>query len=84
MQLVIDPYGCAYGVYAEAIDLSSLGQLTIRRASHVEPDAHGLWWSDLSPVQGPRLGPFDRRSAALAAELCWLDNHIANLGACCP
>ena len=39
-----------------------------RRASHVEPDADGRWWADLSPVAGPRLGPFEVRSAALDAE----------------
>ena len=32
----------------------------IRRASHVEPDEAGRWWADLSPVGGPRLGPFAR------------------------
>ena len=31
------------------------------------------WLADLSPVNGPVLGPFDRRSEALAAELAWLE-----------
>ena len=54
---------------------SVFGDLAIRRASHVEPDAAGRWWADLAPVGGPRLGPFDRRSEALAAELRWLERH---------
>ncbi len=72
MDLRIDAEGIVRCVYAEALDLSVLGSLTITRASHVEPDEEGRWWSDLSPVQGPRLGPFGRRSEALAAEVVWL------------
>jgi hypothetical protein len=72
MQLLIDPCGRVHCVYGEAIDLAALGPLSIRRGSHVEPDPQGLWWADLGPVQGPRLGPFARRSEALEAELDWL------------
>jgi hypothetical protein len=75
MQLVIDCHGTVRGVYSEAIDLAQLGELAIRRASHVEPDASGHWWADLAPVGGPKLGPFDRRSEALAAESKWLEDH---------
>lgn len=75
MHLVIDTQGTARGVYAEAIDLSQLGDVTIQRASHVEPDESGRWWADLALIGGPRLGPFDRRSAALTAEATWLDEH---------
>jgi hypothetical protein len=49
--------------------------LSIRRGSHVEPDEHGNWLCDLSPVSGPLLGPFASRSAALAAEVDWLTQH---------
>jgi len=75
MHLLIDRSGVVRCIYAEAIDLALLGDLTIRRASHVEPDERGLWWADVSPVNGPLLGPFDRRGAALAAEEQWLDGH---------
>ena len=75
MHLLIDPRGLIRCVYAESIDLALLGDLSIRRASHVEPDERGQWWADLSPVAGPVLGPFDRRGAALAAEEHWLDSH---------
>ena len=30
---------------------------------------------DLRPVDGPVLGPFDRRSEALEAEVAWLEAH---------
>jgi hypothetical protein len=72
MLLLIDPQGTIRCLYTEALDLSLLGLLFIRRASHVEPDAQGQWWSDLAPVGGPCLGPFRSRSEALAAEQEWL------------
>jgi hypothetical protein len=76
MNLLVLPDGTAHCVYGEQIDLSSLGALTITRASHVEPDERGRWWADLSPACGPMLGPFARRSDALTAESCWLDEHL--------
>ena len=75
MQMVIDRQGQVRCLYEEVIDLACLGQLTIRRGSHVEPDSDGQWWADLAPVKGPRIGPFDRRSEALDAEREWLENH---------
>jgi hypothetical protein len=75
MRLRVDPDGSLSCVYAEAIDLPSLGALTIRRASQVEPDEQGRWWADLSPVGGPLLGPFPTRTPALEAELAWLERH---------
>lgn len=71
--LVVDSQGCIRCLYDEAVDLTSLGTFSIRRASHVEPDGQGQWWADLAPMQGPRLGPFALRSAALAAEEAWLE-----------
>jgi hypothetical protein len=81
MDLHINPAGVIRCLYGEWIDLSSLGELSIRRASHVEPDGLGQWWVDLSPVGGPRLGPFSRRSQALEAEEHWLANHLLGLSA---
>jgi hypothetical protein len=80
MQLIISPTGCVCCVYAEAIDLGRLGALAIQRASHVEPDATGRWFADLSPVAGPILGPFVCRSEALAAEQVWLEAHLLSDG----
>jgi hypothetical protein len=73
MQLVIEPDGVVRCIYSEEIDLLALGSPVVARASHVEPDDHGGWLADLSPVGGPRLGPFPLRSQALTAERDWLE-----------
>jgi hypothetical protein len=75
MQLIITRCGNVRCVYAETIDLVTIGRLTISRASHVEPNEAGHWIADLAPVGGPTLGPFSQRSTALAAEANWLDAH---------
>jgi hypothetical protein len=75
MQLLIDRQGQVRCIYGEAIDLAALGTVSIHRASFVEPDAQGNWSANLSPVGGPTLGPFSRRSEALEAELAWLQKH---------
>jgi hypothetical protein len=75
MELVITPSGSIRCVYDETIDLHELGAMTIRRASHVEPTSDGQWTADLTPVQGPVLGPFPLRTDALAAEMAWLREH---------
>jgi hypothetical protein len=81
MDLVIMPSGDVRCVYGEEINLQELGQLAIQRASHVEPTADGRWQADLSPVGGPVLGPFDRRTKALSAEQAWLaDNWLEQIG----
>ena len=76
MQILISPDGTLHCLYSEALDLTALGQPAIRRASHVEPDAVGQWRADLSPVGGPTLGPFPRRSEALKAEVEWLETNL--------
>lgn len=76
MLLLIDREGSVRCLYGEVVDLSSLGPLTITRASHVEPDDAGRWWVNLSPVGGAMLGPFDRRSEALDAERSWLEKCL--------
>jgi len=75
VQLLIDTSGNGRCVYAEAIDLHRLGRLSVRRGSHVEPDATGRWTADLSPVNGPILGPYSSRQQALEAEQAWLEEH---------
>lgn len=75
MMIVVGPAGQVRCLYSEAIDLTAMGLLSIRRGSHVEPDATGQWYADLSPVAGPRLGPFPSRSLALQAEVTWLEEH---------
>ena len=75
MQLLIQPAGTIRTLYDETLDLHSLGTLAISRGSYVEPNDAGEWIVDLALVQGPQLGPFTRRSAALAAEVNWLQKH---------
>ena len=71
MELIIQG-GKVRCIYAETLDLRGLGKPNITRASHVEPDLAGRWIADLAPVDGPKLGPFDKRTDALAAEVQWL------------
>lgn len=73
MNVLIEPDGTVTTLYDERLDLSSLGELTLTRASHVDPDHEGQWWARL--IEGPTLGPFPNRSAALAAEVDWLNRH---------
>lgn len=75
MQLLISATGDVRCLYGELIDLLQIGPLSIRRGSHVEPDAEGNWTCDLSPVDGPHLGPFPSRSTALDVEVAWLNEH---------
>ena len=75
MDLLIETTGTVRCVFDEEIDLGQLGQLSIQRGSHIEPTHDGQWTADLAPVQGPLLGPFPFRSAALAAEMKWLQEH---------
>lgn len=73
MELFVGTSGEITTLYSEVLDLAALGALSIQRASHVEPDEAGQWWAEI--VDGPRLGPFERRSEALAAEVAWLTEH---------
>ena len=73
MVVVIDSIGTITTLYSELFDLAALGQQRIARASHVEPDADGNWFAAI--IDGPTLGPFSRRSDALAAEVAWLTAH---------
>ena len=75
MQILIQPDGLLRCLYDESLDLTALGRPRIQRGSHVEPDRAGQWWADLSPVAGPRLGPFTCRSRALSAERLWLEQN---------
>jgi len=81
MVLAVQPDGTLVCIYDETIELTAIGQLSIRRASGVEADEAGQWFADLAPVMGPRLGPFARRSEALAAEVAWLQNQLPAIAA---
>lgn len=78
MRLYFRPDGSVQCLYGETIQLTSLGRLDIKRASHVEPDQDnpGTWYIDLAPVGGPRVVGFASRAAALAAEENWLNQKM--------
>jgi len=68
-------------VFIYTDDLAPLldeGSATVTRVSHVEPSCvdgrHG-WTADMTPVDGPVLGPFRTRAAALDAEHVWLQRE---------
>jgi len=74
---VIKPTGVFIGIYNDSFDYCNFGKPEIRRDSHVEPDEYGRWFADISPVDGPTLGPFDKRSEAIDAELEMLNSMLA-------
>ncbi len=76
MIIIVGTQGEIHCLYGEELSLASLGALSIRRASHVEPDDQGQWWADLSPANGPKLGPYALRSAALDGERAWLEQSM--------
>ena len=75
MKLVIGPNGNIRTVYCEEIDLQKLGRMQISRGSYVEPNENGQWMVDLSPLSGPTLGPYSKRSEALQAEIEWIEER---------
>jgi hypothetical protein len=74
----VDVDGTLHFIWSdELIELLEAGRGEVRRASHVEPTDRGLWGADLSPVDGPLLGPFRTRREALDAERIWLlENYL--------
>jgi hypothetical protein len=59
--------------------LLNIGVAKVKRASHVEPTPDNKWIADLSPVQGPMLGPFETREEALREEVAWLDKRLSTI-----
>jgi hypothetical protein len=83
LRLVINDSGSIQAIAPDNLSfLNSLGKCDVRRASHVEPvteNGQTLWTADLSPVNGPVLGPFNSRSEALQQELAWLHGQLGHL-----
>jgi hypothetical protein len=73
----IDTTGNLKFVYNDRLAaLLEEGTSRVSRASHVEPTGYGTWIADLSPVDGPTLGPFKLRREALTAEVDWLEANV--------
>ena len=76
LTLNILPTGTVESIWSDdLVELAEQGEAVIRRVSHVEPTATGLWEADMSPVDGPILGPFRTRQEALDAEILWLQTE---------
>ena len=80
MKLIIGKDGSARFIYNDKLKqaFKDHGKMKSKRASHVEPvEENGteVWYADLSPVGGEKLGPFDLRDDALKAEVKWLEDH---------
>lgn len=77
--VTFDADGSIRFIYNDAVAeiAREMGEVTIRRASHVEPTEDGQWTADMAPVGGPVLGPFASRAYALLEERDWLvDNDV--------
>ena len=62
---------------ADVAKLDALGDVQTRRASHVEPAPNNTGWMvDLTPVNGPILGPVRLRTDALAIERRYLSDVL--------
>jgi hypothetical protein len=81
LKLVIKA-GTIKAIYDDCLtSLFPLGDVTVKRASRVEPDHSSMdgspcWCADLSPVGGPMLTDFPTRTAALQAEVQYLDRKV--------
>ena len=51
---------------------SAKARIQITWPSQADPN---LFWADMSPVDGPVLGPFEDYETAIAAEVQWLQDH---------
>lgn len=77
----VAPDGTITTIYDDALaELFDQGVVTIRRASHVEPDPTGGWIADMAPSGGGVLGPFHLRQEALDAEREWLERKLSGVG----
>ena len=77
MKLIVEGNGSFRFIYDDALmELTGdIGEFQVKRASHVEPKQCAdktVWYADMSPVDGPTLGPFYTRAEALEAERSWL------------
>lgn len=72
MTIDFDPKGIGHCLYGEAIDLHSLGSLTVRRASHIEFNDTTQQWDVLPPDGGIPLFSHPTRSQCLT----WEHTHL--------
>ena len=78
MKITVEVDGRIKFIYDDSVAevMQEVGPLEVKRASHVEFDnSNGFWWADMSPVGGPKMGPFIGRNTALAMEREWLEER---------
>lgn len=76
-RIVVRPNGTIRMLYDDSLrGLLLDGRYSIVRASSVEPDSAGGWSADLAACGGPILGSFSTRSAALEAEISWIEDNL--------
>ena len=77
LTIVFDEFG-AKAIYDDALSptLEALGEVSIKRASEVEPTEEGWWSANMARSGGECLGPFRLRGHALAAERDWLRRNL--------
>jgi hypothetical protein len=63
-------------IYEDQHPCLGVGRPSIKRASHVEPDADGLWAPNMKPVGGPKLEPWVQREEALRSEKVWIETNL--------
>lgn len=64
-------------IYNEMYNLEGLGDITINRASYVEPESNGSsWYVDLSPLNKDKVTGFKTRSEALQFEVKYIEENV--------
>jgi len=63
-------------LYTELLDLSDLGEMTVRRASLVEWDDDRRGWTVAMPNGSFLAGPFVSRSEAIKWEIAYWNNTL--------
>ena len=75
--IAVAPEGEVTMIYSDSlVELMDQGEVTVTRASHVEPGLNGGWLADMAPSNGPLLGPYRLRDEALQAEVEWLERKL--------
>lgn len=70
-EIGVSDSGALIFIYDDSLEfLKTLGNFSIKRASHVEPTEDGRWTAEM--LDGTVLGPFDLRKDALEAEVEYL------------
>lgn len=79
MRIKINTDGTINLLYTEDICVEELGKVdSIKRLFHVEPNQDNQWTAtvNMDTSKCVTLGPFNKRSKALDAEVAWIEENI--------